>query len=94
VIAVINRPSAIAVHLGNANRNTVMEIGLASRVRTFLAQQHLPGLTKIEVEAHGDTVRLSGQVRTFYERQMAIASCKRVAGVRQIDDRLVSLSRK
>ena len=62
---------------------------LASRVKTFLAGQHFPGLAKIEIEADGDTVRLSGAVCTFYERQLAIACCKRVAGVRQIDDRLV-----
>lgn len=70
-----------------------MDIGLAAQVKMFLAGQHFPGLAKIDVEAEGDMVRLSGRVCTFYERQLAIACCKRVAGVRQVDDRLVNLSR-
>lgn len=70
-----------------------MVAGLGSRVKTFLAGQPYPALAKIDVEADGDTIRLSGKLWTFYERQMALACCKRVAGVRKIDGRLVSLSR-
>ena len=66
---------------------------LASRVKTFLAAQHFPALAKIEIEADGDSIRLGGRVGSFYERQLAIACCKRVAGVRKIVDCLEFASR-
>jgi osmotically-inducible protein OsmY len=61
---------------------------LASRVKTFLGGQHIRRLAQIRIEAVGDTVILKGTVRSFHERQLAIACCKRVAGARRIDDRL------
>jgi osmotically-inducible protein OsmY len=66
----------------------MIDIDLATRVKIFLAAQHVPSLTKLEVEVNRDTVLLSGRVSTFYECQLAISCCKRVAGVRRIDDKL------
>lgn len=66
---------------------------MAARVRIFLAAQHFPSLAKIEIEADGETIRLSGWVNSFYERQLAIACCKRVAGVRQVVDNLECTTR-
>ena len=61
---------------------------LARRVKTFLATQFVGSSPHIDVTAVADSVILSGRVRNFHERQLAIACCKRVAGVREIYDRL------
>jgi osmotically-inducible protein OsmY len=61
---------------------------LASRVRAFLAELHVPSLRQIDVDTERDALVLKGRVRSFHERQLAVACCRRVAGVRQIDDRL------
>jgi len=61
---------------------------LGRRVRTVLAGLHVPSFRHINIETAGDAVILTGRVGSFHERQLAIACCKRVAGVRQVDDRL------
>jgi osmotically-inducible protein OsmY len=61
---------------------------LERRVRIFLGERHLPVLRRLEISVHNGTVVLSGRVRTFYERQVAVHSCRRVAGVREVVDRL------
>ena len=58
------------------------------RVQLFLSAAALPGLRRIHVDVAGDTVVLSGRVRTFYERQTAVERSRRVAGVIQVDDRI------
>ena len=57
-------------------------------VKLFLIERHYPALRDVCVEVHGDTVVLTGQVPTFHERQLAVASCRRVAGVLAVADRL------
>ena len=61
---------------------------LAMRVRLCLAALHFPSLRQVEVETVRDVLVLRGHVRTFHERQLAVACCKRVAGVRRIEDHL------
>ena len=61
---------------------------LRQRVRLFLSGSNQPGLRHIEVDAHGDTVTLSGSVRTFYEKQLAVRLSRRVAGVIHVVDSL------
>lgn len=58
------------------------------RVQLFLSSAGLPGLRRIHVDVAGDTVVLSGRVRTFYERQTAVERSRRVAGVIEVDDRI------
>ena len=59
---------------------------LQRRVLTFLAGRYLPSLRSLQVEVHEGTVTLRGQVASFYEKQVAIHSCQRVAGVRHLVD--------
>jgi osmotically-inducible protein OsmY len=57
---------------------------LERRVTSFLATRHVPGLRNLEVEAENGVVTVSGQVLTFYEKQLCNQCCRRVAGVLQL----------
>ena len=57
---------------------------LERRVTSFLATRHVPGLRNLEVEAQNGVVTVSGQVLTFYEKQLCNQCCRRVAGVLQL----------
>lgn len=60
---------------------------LERRVVNYLHDRHVPGLRRLQVEAHNGTVTVSGHVSSFYEKQLCQAVCRRVAGVvRYIDD--------
>ena len=61
---------------------------LARRVKLFLGSQPRPALRYLQVEASGSTVTLRGLVTTFYERQLALQSSRRVAGVGQLVDEI------
>lgn len=59
---------------------------LQRRVTSFLWNQSVPALRWLVVEVDGDSVTLHGLVRTFYEKQLAIHCCRRVAGVVEVVD--------
>lgn len=59
---------------------------LQRRVVSFLAGRYLPSLRQLEVDVHEGIVTLRGRVTSFYEKQVAIHSCQRVAGVRKLVD--------
>ena len=59
---------------------------LRCRVTSYLATKHLPSLRRLMVNAAEGTVTLRGSVDSFHEKQIAIHSCRRVAGVRQLVD--------
>ncbi len=61
---------------------------LERRVINFLARQHFPRLQTIKVHARDGVVVISGRVNSFYERQMCIHCCQRVAGVVQLKDQV------
>jgi len=61
---------------------------LVRRVASFLHSRSMPGLKRLSIEARHGTVTLSGRVRSFYEKQVATHSCRRVAGVRQLVDKV------
>jgi osmotically-inducible protein OsmY len=54
---------------------------LEQRVRQFFVSANLPSLRYLDVAVEGNTVVLMGYVQTFYEKQMATAFARRVAGV-------------
>ena len=60
---------------------------LAKKVRLFL-NANRTGFRGVGVWADEGTVRLSGSLRSFFLRQMAVALAKRVAGVRHVLDDL------
>ena len=59
---------------------------LQRRVVSFLAGRYLPSLRQLEVDVQEGIVTLRGRVTSFYEKQVAIHSCQRVAGVRKLVD--------
>ncbi|HEY1598746.1 MAG TPA: BON domain-containing protein, partial [Pirellulales bacterium] len=50
---------------------------LARRVKIFLGTQAIPSLRYVEVKVERDCVILSGHVRSFHERQVALSCCQR-----------------
>ena len=60
---------------------------LERRVRLFIAATR-PQFARICVQTECGTVRLSGQVASFYLRQLAIGAARRVAGVQRIIDEI------
>ena len=59
---------------------------LERRISNYLFQRSRPSLRKVEVEADNGWVTLRGRVQTFYEKQLCICSCQRVAGVVRLID--------
>lgn len=60
---------------------------LERRVTNFLTQ-HFPRLRTVEVVARQGVVTIFGRVNTFYERQLCINCCQRVAGVTGLNDKV------
>ena len=73
-VSVMERPSATV----EADRE------LERRVISYLAARHVPGLRYLAVKATGGVVTVSGQVLTFYEKQLCNQCCRRVAGVMEL----------
>lgn len=63
-----------------------LDLDLSRRVRSFLHDAHMPGLRNVDVEAQNGTVTLTGQVRTYYEKQLGGQRARRVAGVVRLVD--------
>lgn len=64
------------------------DLELTRRVRSFLAEAHMPGLRNLAVEALNGVVTISGQVRTYYEKQLGGMGARRVAGVVKLVDQI------
>jgi hypothetical protein len=61
---------------------------LKSRVARYLADRNQRSLRSIQVATEGGVVTLQGNVGSFYEKQLALACCRRVAGVTELVDRV------
>lgn len=59
---------------------------LEQRVVSFLLGQSVPALRRIKVLVNNGVVTLKGRVQSYYERQLCLSCCQRVAGVRQLVD--------
>jgi len=68
---------------------TTLDRDLERRVQNYLYGRQVLGLRRIEVEASGGTVTLRGRVRSYYEKQLCIHCCRRVAGVIELVDQVV-----
>jgi osmotically-inducible protein OsmY len=62
------------------------EEDLLRRVKIFLAGRSMPALRRLKVTVEGNCVSLHGMVRTYYEKQLAVTCCQRVAGVINVVD--------
>lgn len=61
---------------------------LKSRISQYLFDRTRPSLQTVEIETEGGQVTLTGRVKSFYEKQLCISSCQRVAGVIRLIDKL------
>ncbi len=61
---------------------------LQRRVVNYLRDRNQASFRCVEVKAEGEAVRLSGTVNSFYEKQLCLNACQRVAGVIRVDDQL------
>lgn len=58
------------------------------RVESYLESRHFPGFKDLQIDVHEGIVTLSGKVDNFHERQIAVNSCRRVAGVIRLIDEI------
>jgi osmotically-inducible protein OsmY len=58
------------------------------RVGSYLRSRHFQTLREIDIDVENGTVTLAGTVGSFYEKQIALNSCLRVAGVLHLIDHL------
>ncbi|MFM7115480.1 MAG: BON domain-containing protein [Planctomycetota bacterium] len=69
---------------------------LRKRIESFLRSRHFSALRNLEVSVAGGVATLKGEVGSFYEKQVALDACRRVAGVlctvdqMQVEQRLES----
>jgi hypothetical protein len=61
---------------------------LLQRIQCFLRSQHFPAFRDLAVHVENGHVCLVGEVGSFYEKQVAINSCQRVAGVLSLVDQV------
>ncbi len=54
---------------------------LRRRISSYLGSRHFPAFRHLEVRVAGGAVTLAGRVSSFYEKQVALDTCRRVAGV-------------
>jgi osmotically-inducible protein OsmY len=59
-----------------------------TRVANFLNSRHFANLRGLTVECRHGAVTVAGNVDSFYEKQVALNSCRRVAGVLSLIDRI------
>ena len=61
---------------------------LKRRVESFLFERHRAALRTVEVDVLHGAVVLQGRVNTFYEKQICLNCCQRVAGVLKLVDEI------
>ena len=61
---------------------------LEERIATFLVATHHCCFRQLKIRAKNGKVTLSGPVHSFYQRQLAVNCCRRVAGVTGLVDQI------
>lgn len=61
---------------------------LKRRVSGFLNHLHYPNLRELDVDVENGVVSICGSVASYYEKQIALNACRRVAGVLLLDDQI------
>ena len=68
---------------------TLQILDLEKRVFQHLHSLNYPALRKLSISADLGKVIVSGTVRSFYERQIAVNSVRQVAGVIKLTDNII-----
>jgi osmotically-inducible protein OsmY len=70
-----------------SNHKTREDIDLERRVIGYLFNRQHQALRSVNVDVEGGVVKMSGKLKSFYEKQLCLHCCQRVAGVmRLVDD--------
>lgn len=67
---------------------------LARQIAGEWATASWPGLRRLKVEATTETIRVTGNVSTFFEKQQAWHWARRVARDIQVEDEIQVISRR
>jgi osmotically-inducible protein OsmY len=68
--------------------DTAQDRELESRVRRFLAGLHRQSLTDLDIWAENGEVTVRGRLGSYFEKQLALAGCRRVAGVVKVHEKI------
>ncbi len=80
--------SAACGGTGGAINNTIDDSTVTTRVKTALLNEPGVNAVGINVDTAGGVVTLSGQVKSSDEAQKAVATARRVSGVRDVKSEL------
>jgi osmotically-inducible protein OsmY len=69
------------------------DLDLRNRVSRYLAEKNKNSLKDLRIDAAGGVVKMSGTVRSFYEKQLCQQVCRRVAGVIKLIDNVAVAER-
>lgn len=58
------------------------------RVESYLESKHFPAFRGLHVSVQQGVVTITGQVKNYHERQVALNCCLRVAGVLELVDQI------
>ena len=58
------------------------------RVSRFLYSRHFPAFRNLEIVVEHGAVTLTGEVHSYYEKQVAMTTCQHVAGVLTLIDEI------
>lgn len=72
----------------NSFPTALCDTDLLQVVSRFLASQQFPALRNFKIDVEHGAVTLSGKVRSYHEKQIAIASCQRLNGVLSLVDQI------
>ena len=62
---------------------------LQDRVYRFLTSRHFPAFRNLDVDVCNGVVTVVGEVSSYYEKQVALTACQRVAGVLDLIDKII-----
>ena len=58
------------------------------RVSRFLNSRHFPAFRYLDITVEHGAVTLTGEVQSYYEKQVAMTSCQHVVGVLSLTDEI------
>jgi osmotically-inducible protein OsmY len=62
------------------------DLALQSKIASQLAETRRQGLKRLNVQVAAGSVTLRGEVASFYEKQLAIETCRVLAGIDHLID--------
>lgn len=65
---------------------SVTDADLERRTTAYLTSRNFPAFRRLTVTSHDGVVTVAGRLSSFHEKQVAQATCQRVAGVLEVID--------